>query len=568
MASEIGQATIWLSTFSALWAIGMLAIGLRNRNNNAIISGRNGVVATFVLISIAVAGLIYGFLTDDFSMRYVAEGSSYYQPVLYKIAALWGKMSGSLLFWLWLIALFGTIFVWRNRHTKDSLADYALIPISVVMLFFTILVSGLIRGVYNPLSRFPNGGAMPDGAGMNPLLQTPSMAFHPPILYVGFVSLTIPFAFAVGALMSGRINNDWIIRSRRWTLFSWLALTVGITLGGNWAYRELGWGGYWAWDPVENASLMPWLLCTAYLHSVMIQEKRNMLKVWNIILMVLAFEFTILGTFITRSGVITSVHAFAEGDIGVYFLSFILLSLFIIIGLIVSRWEKLKSLNWLESFLSKESVFVLNNWLLIALTLIVLWGTLWPIISEAVTGQKIAVPEEFFNKTVIIPGLMLLFLTGVGPIVSWRKLTLSNLKRVFSKPIILALIVLIPTISYLFLSGNIVVRVRSVYTVLCVFFSVFVLVAIAGEFYRGGKLRSKRHEISLLGGLFRLIGRNKRRYGGYIVHVGIVIVYIGIMGSKGYFLLESKSVTNGQSIEIGKYQLTLKRGFEESHPSF
>ncbi|SVA69773.1 uncharacterized protein METZ01_LOCUS122627, partial [marine metagenome] len=557
MASEIGQATIWLSAFSALWAIGMLAIGLRNRNNNAIISGRNGVVATFVLISIAVAGLIYGFLTDDFSMRYVAEGSSYYQPVLYKIAALWGKMSGSLLFWLWLIALFGTIFVWRNRHTKDSLADYALIPISVVMLFFTILVSGLIRGVYNPLSRFPNGGAMPDGAGMNPLLQTPSMAFHPPILYVGFVSLTIPFAFAVGALISGRINNDWIIRSRRWTLFSWLALTVGITLGGNWAYRELGWGGYWAWDPVENASLMPWLLCTAYLHSVMIQEKRNMLKVWNIILMVLAFEFTILGTFITRSGVITSVHAFAEGDIGVYFLGFILLSLFIIIGLIVSRWEKLKSLNWLESFLSKESVFVLNNWLLIALTLIVLWGTLWPIISEAVTGQKIAVPEEFFNKTVIIPGLMLLFLTGVGPIISWRKLTLSNLKRVFSKPIILALIVLIPTISYLFLSGNIVVKVRSVYTVLCVFFSVFVLVAIADEFYRGGKLRSKRHEISLLGGFFRLIGRNKRRYGGYIVHVGIVIVYIGIMGSKGYFLLESKSVTNGQSIEIGKYQLTL-----------
>ena len=216
MASEIGQASIWLSAFSLLWAISMLAIVLRNRNINAIISGRNGVVATFGLISIAVSGLIYGFLTDDFSMRYVAEGSSYYQPVLYKIAALWGKMSGSLLFWLWLIALFGTIFVWQNRHAKDSLADYALIPVSVVMLFFTILVSGLISGVYNPLSRFPNGAAMPDGAGMNPLLQTPSMAFHPPILYVGFVSLTIPFAFAVGALMCGRIDNDWIVR------FNWV----------------------------------------------------------------------------------------------------------------------------------------------------------------------------------------------------------------------------------------------------------------------------------------------------------------------------------------------------------
>ena len=568
MASEIGQAAIWLAVFSALWAIGMLFIGLRSRNDNVIISGRNGVVATFGLISIAVAGLIYGFLTDDFSMRYVAEGSSYYQPVLYKIAALWGKMSGSLLFWLWLIALFGTIFVWQNRRATDHLADHALIPVSIVMLFFTVLVSGLIEGVYNPLSKFPNGSAMPDGAGMNPLLQTPSMAFHPPILYIGFVSLTIPFAFAVGALISGRIDNDWIVRSRRWTLFSWLALTVGITLGGNWAYRELGWGGYWAWDPVENASLMPWLLCSAYLHSVMIQEKRNMLKVWNIVLMVLAFEFTILGTFITRSGVITSVHAFAEGDIGVYFLSFILLSIFMIVGLIAFRWEKLKSLNWLESFLSKESVFVLNNWLLVALTLIVLWGTLWPIISEAVTGQKIAVPEEFFNKTVIIPGLMLLFLTGVGPIISWRKLTLSNLKRVFSKPIILALILLIPTIIYLFLNDNVIVEARFIYTVLCMFCAVFVLVAIADEFYRGGKLRSKRHGISVMGGLVRLIGRNKRRYGGYIVHVGIVIVYIGIMGSKGYFLLESKSVTNGQSIEIGKYQLTLKRGFEESHPNF
>ncbi|MFP6722016.1 MAG: heme lyase CcmF/NrfE family subunit [Candidatus Poribacteria bacterium] len=568
MASEIGQAAIWLAVFSTLWAIGMLSIGLRNRNNNAIISGRNGVVATFGLISIAVAGLIYGFLTDDFSIRYVAEGSSFYQPVLYKIAALWGKMSGSLLFWLWLIALFGTVFVWQNRRATDRLTDHALIPISIVMLFFIILVSGLIRGVYNPLSRFPNGGVIPDGAGMNPLLQTPSMAFHPPILYIGFVSLTIPFAFAIGALMSGRIDNDWIIRSRRWTLFSWLALTVGITLGGNWAYRELGWGGYWAWDPVENASLMPWLLCSAYLHSVMIQEKRNMLKVWNIILMVLAFEFTILGTFITRSGIITSVHAFAEGDIGIYFMSFILLSIFTIAGLIVFRWEELKSLNCLESFLSKESAFVLNNWLFVALTLIVLWGTLWPIISEAMTGQKTAVPEEFFNKTVIIPGLMLLFLTGVGPIISWRKLTLSNLKHVFSKPIISALILLIPTVIYLFLNGKTLVETRSIYTILCMFCAVFVLVAIADEFYRGGKLRSKRHEIGFLSGLIRLIKRNKRRYGGYIVHVGIVIVYIGIMGSKGYFLLESKSVTNGQSIEIGKYQLTLNNGFQEKFPNF
>ena len=305
MAAEIGQAAIWLSIFSSLWTIGMVATGLRYRNYNAILSGRNSVIATFILISLATGALIYGFVTDDFSMRYVAEVSSHDQPLMYKITALWGRMSGSLLFWLWLITLFSVLMVWKNQRATDDLADYALIPISIVQLFFIILVTGLIEGVYNPLMRFPGGAVMPDGAGMNPLLQTPSMAFHPPALYVGFVGLTVPFAFAIGALAAGRTGSEWLLRSRRWMIFSWLVLTIGITLGGNWAYRELGWGGYWAWDPVENASFMPWLLGTAYLHSVMIQEKRNMLKLWNIILITLAFEFTLLGTFITRSGIIT-----------------------------------------------------------------------------------------------------------------------------------------------------------------------------------------------------------------------------------------------------------------------
>ena len=564
MAAEIGQATIWLSIFSSLWAIGMVAMGLRYKNYNAVLSGRNGVIATFVLISLATGGLIYGFVTDDFSMRYVVEVSSHDQPLMYKITALWGRMSGSLLFWLWLVTLFSVLMVWTSRRATDDLADYALIPISIVQLFFIILVTGLIEGVYNPLMRFPNGAVALDGEGMNPLLQTPSMAFHPPSLYVGFVGLTVPFAFAIGALAAGRTGSEWILRSRRWMVFSWLVLTLGVTLGGNWAYRELGWGGYWAWDPVENASFMPWLLGAAFLHSVMIQEKRNMLKLWNIILITMAFEFTLLGTFITRSGIISSVHAFAQSDIGHYFLGFIGISVLGVAGLIYYRWNDLKSPNRLDSLLSRESAFLLNNWLLVGLTLIILWGTLWPIISEGITGTKTSVPEEFFNKVVVIPGLLLLFLTGAGPIISWKKLTPSNFKRMFSKPIIIGAIAGALTWGYLAVNGH----TTPIFSVLCVFASVFVFAAIFDEFYRGGKLRAKRLETPFFSGLIKLVQRNKRRYGGYIVHIGIAIVYIGIMGSKGYFLLESQSLHIGESMEAGKYTLTMEDTFREKYANY
>lgn len=569
MTAEIGQAAIFLSVLSGLWAIGFLCIGLRTRNQNAIRSGRNAVIATFILISIATGALIYGFVTDDFSMRYVVEVSSAAQPLLYKITALWGRMSGSLLFWLWLLTVAGAIVVWQShRHTQetnDTLSDYALIPIAVVQLFFILLVTGLIEGVYNPLARFPNGQMAPDGAGMNPLLQTPSMAFHPPTLYIGWIALTVPFAFAVGALVSGRVGSAWILRSRRWTLFSWIVLTIGITLGGNWAYRELGWGGYWAWDPVENASFMPWLLCTAYLHSVMIQEKRNMLKLWNILLITLAFQFTLLGTFITRSGIISSVHAFAQSDIGGYFLGFILASTAGVIGLIIYRWKRLKSANRLESLLSRESAFILNNWLLVGLTLIILWGTLWPIISEAINGQKSSVPEAFFNQVVIIPGLLLLFLTGAGPIISWKKITANNFQRMFLLPLVVGLVAGALTWGFLAFVKE---ETSPLYSVLCVSVSTFVVVAIFAEFYRGAKLRAKRQETSLLNGLNLLIQRNKRRYGGYIIHIGIVILYVGIMGSKGYFLLESKGLRMGESMEVGEFQLTMKDSFEKEFENY
>ena len=568
MTAEIGQAAIFLSVLSGVWAIVFLSVGLRIRNPNAIQSGRNAIIATFILISISTGALVYGFVTDDFSMRYVVEVSSAAQPLFYKITALWGRMSGSLLFWLWVLTVVGAIVVWqsrqRDKETHDTLANHALIPIVVVQLFFTVLVTGLIEGIYNPLARFPDGQVAADGQGMNPLLQTPLMAIHPPTLYVGWISLTVPFAFAVGALTLGRVGSDWILRSRRWTLFSWIILTLGIALGGNWAYRELGWGGYWAWDPVENASFMPWLLGTAYLHSVMIQEKRNMLKLWNILLITLAFQFTLLGTFITRSGIITSVHAFAQSDIGPYFLGFIFASTAGVLGLVVYRWKRLKSANQLESLLSRESAFVLNNWLLVGLTLIILWGTLWPVISEAINGEKSSVPEAFFNKIVIIPGILLLFLTGAGPIISWKKITANNFRRLFVFPLLIGLVGGALTWGFLALIGY----AFPVYSVLCSFAAVFVCVAIFAEFYRGGKLRAKRQETSFLNGLNLLIQRNKRRYGGYIIHIGIVILYIGIMGSKGYFQLESRSMTLGESVDVGKYQLTMRDSFREEHANY
>ena len=568
MTAKIGQAAIYISVLSCLWSVGFLGIGLWLRNARAIQSGRNAIIATFILISIATGALIYGFVTDDFSMRYVVEVSSAAQPLFYKIAAVWGAMSGSLLLWLWLLTVGGIVVVWqnyqRNKQTPDTLADYALIPIAIVQLFFIILVTGLIPGVYNPLAQFPGGYVAPDGGGMNPLLQTPLMAFHPPTLYIGWISLTVPFAFAVGALVSGRVGNDWVLRSRRWTLFSWIILTIGITLGGNWAYQELGWGGYWAWDPVENVSFLPWLLGTAYLHSVMIQEKRNMLKLWNILLITLAFEFTLLGTFITRSGIITSVHAFAQSDIGSYFLSFILASTAGVIGLILYRWKRLKSANRLEALLSRESAFVLNNWLLVGLTLIILWGTLWPIISEAINGEKSTVPEAFFNKVVIIPGILLLFLTGAGPIISWKKITANNFRRLFILPLLIGLAGGALTWGFLAFIGY----TFPLYSVLCSFAAVFVLAAIFAEFYRGAKLRAKRQETSFVNGLNLLIQRNKRRYGGYIIHIGIVILYIGIMGSKGYFLLEQKSMTLGQSMEVGKYKLKMIDSFEKAYANY
>ena len=568
MTAEIGQAAIYLSVLSCLWAIGFLSFGLWIRNARAIQSGRNAVVATFILTSIATGALIYGFVTDDFSMRYVVEVSSAAQPLFYKIAALWGAMSGSLLLWLFVLTAAGAIVVWQNyqrvKQTGDTLADYSLIPIAIVQLFFVILVTGLIEGVYNPLARFPGGQVAADGQGMNPLLQTPLMAIHPPTLYIGWISLTVPFAFAVGALASGRIGSGWILRSRRWMLFSWIILTIGITLGGNWAYKELGWGGYWAWDPVENASFMPWLLGTAYLHSVMIQEKRNMLKLWNILLITLAFQFTLLGTFITRSGIITSVHAFAQSDIGGYFLGFILASTAGVIALIIYRWNRLKSANRLETLLSRESAFVLNNWLLVGLTLIILWGTLWPIISEAINGEKSSVPEAFFNRVVIIPGILLLFLTGAGPIISWKKITPNNFQRMFLLPLVIGLVGGALAWGFLALIGY----TFPLYSVLCSFAAVFVLAAIFAEFYRGAKLRAKRQETSLLNGLNLLIQRNKRRYGGYIIHIGIVILYIGIMGSKGYFLLETKSMTLGESMEVGKYKITMIDAFEKEYGNY
>ncbi len=563
--TELGRISIVLSVVSCLWAVLALSIGLKQRHDRFIRSGRHGIIAAFVLSSLAVIALEYAFLVHDYSLRYVWEHSSQQQPLVYRVTALWGGMAGSLLFWFWLLCICGLILVWQAYRQRERLIDFALVPLAITQLFFAILTTGIVRGMSGPFEELMR--TVTDGRGMNPLLQTPSMVLHPPTLYIGFVSMTVPFAFAVGSLASGGGGSRWISLSRRWTIFAWLSLAVGIILGGGWAYGELGWGGYWAWDPVENASLMPWLLSTAFLHSVMVQERRNMLKIWNLLLIVLAFEFTLFGTFITRSGIISSVHAFGQSDIGHYFLGFIVLSGAGVAALMILRWDQLQSPNRLDSFLSRESAFLLNNWLLVGMTATTLWGTMYPILSEAVTGDKISVSEPFFNKVNVPLGLAMLIMTGIGSVISWKKATASNFRRAFLWPTILGLVGAVISVGLFSYTGYPIATLSMFYTFLCIFAAIFVLAITLIEFHRGAWLRMKRDGSNPITATITLISRNKRRYGGYIVHIGIVFIFIGILGSKGYQRSIVRKLAPGESTSIAGFDIRFDKQFtqQKSH---
>jgi cytochrome c-type biogenesis protein CcmF len=464
----------------------------------------------------------------------VAAYTSRNLPVFYTWSAFYAGQKGSLLLWALVVSTFGSAALLANRRKYPELMPYVAGTIAIVVVFF---VATMVFAS-NPFERL--GFTPADGRGLNPQLQNPGMVFHPPMLYLGYTSISVPFAFAVAALISGRLDTGWLHAIRKWTLLSWLFLSCGIVLGMWWAYVELGWGGYWAWDPVENASFLPWLTMTAFLHSVMIQEKRGMLKKWNIGLIVGSFLLSIFGTFLTRSGVISSVHSFAQSNVGWFFLVFLVLAAIVGFGLLAFRWPALAAESKLESMVSREAAFLFNNLILIVIAFSVLWGTLFPVISEAVRGTKVTVGPPFFNQVNVPLGLLLLLLTGIGPLIAWRRASTANLKRQFFWPVVAMLVTAAALAA---------VRMSDAWSVVAYALGAFVVATVAQEFVRGTGARHRLHGEAYPLALVRLIGRNRRRYGGYVVHLGIVMLFAAFAG------LAFKSDTEvtlkpGQSVDV------------------
>lgn len=518
-------------------------------------------VATGSVI-LAFFSLLYLHVANDFSVSHVAETTSREAPVFYKIAAIWGAHNGSMLLWVFFTAVLCAIVVFQNRRRLRDMMPFVIAVLMFDLSFFLVL-NIFLSNPFNRLMQVFADGSMQafvpaDGRGLNPLLQHWAMVIHPPILYLGFIGFLIPFAFAVSALATRQQGDKWIRTTRRWTLLTWLMLGAGIILGGKWAYVVLGWGGYWAWDPVENSSLMPWLASTAFLHSVIVQERRGMLKIWNIILVTLIYLLGIFGTFITRSGIVSSVHAFADSNLGMFFIVFMLIVLFGTLFLVFNRIPYLKSDRRLDSVLSRESAFLFNNFILVVSCFAVLWGTMFPVLSEAVRGSKITVGPPFFNKVNIPIGLILLLLTGVGPLFAWRKTSFASLKRSFAWPVLFSVI----SCAALIAGG-----MRNFYAIVCLTLCTFVIVTIVEEFIRGTMVRMRTRTENLFHAAANLTLKNKRRYGGYIIHLSIVLMFVGFAGNA--FNRESKQrLTNGQEMGVGGYSLKMTGSEEGQTPNY
>ena len=521
-------------------------------------TARRAGIATFFAVALAALCLVTAAFQNNFSLAYIYHHSNRDLPVAYKFAALWSGQEGSLLFWSLLLAAYGLVL--RVRHNIDRrLFAYASVIIAAVQVFFLLLVNFAA----NPFAMMQ--GTLPtDGAGLNPLLQYPEMVIHPPMLYLGYVGFTVPFAFALGALMMRYPGEKWIHITRRWTMVTWGFLTCGIFLGAHWAYSVLGWGGYWGWDPVENASLMPWLTGTAFLHSVMMQEKRGMLKIWNMWLIFATFLLCIFGTFLTRSGVVSSVHAFAQSSIGNWFVGFLALVFAVCVAAFVKNRSHLQSENRLESLVSRESSFLFNNLILLVACFTVLWGTLFPILSEWVQGHKVTVGPPFFNRVNVPVALLLLLLTAVGPLLAWRKTSFESLKRNFSIPAFAA----VATAIVLIALGMRPWQAQSaLYSLMTICLAVGVTVTVFSEFVRGGRVIARHTGQTLLGGMVRLWHRNTRRYGGYVVHFGVALVMIGLAGS-AFNRDKEMEMGYGDHMSIGAYTLTCRSYTQDDKPNY
>jgi cytochrome c-type biogenesis protein CcmF len=543
---ELGRAALLVALGLALYATAAGGYAAFARRRRLALSAQNALLAAFAATAVASAVLVAALARRDFTFTYVADHTSRELPLPYTLSAFWGGQAGSLLLWLFVLTGYGALAVALGRRSAPDLVPWVTPLVGGVAVFFAFLVVAIA-------SPFTTQAAPPDGAGMVPSLQNPYMLAHPPMLYLGYVGLTVPWAFAMGALLSRRTDERWIVATRRWTLVAWTFLGVGQLLGAHWAYEEIGWGGYYAWDPVENAALMPWLAATAFLHSVMIQEKRGMLRVWNMLLVVGAFALTLFGTFLTRSGVLTSIHSFTQGSIGPWFLGFIVLVLAFSLALVLTRLPLLRSPTRLESLVSREASFLYNNLLLVAFTLTILWGVAFPLVSEALRGEAVTVGPPYYNFFLRVFGLPLLLLMGIGPLIAWRRASPRSLGRTFLWPLGVSLV----AGAALLAAG----AGSSIPGLIAYTFSAFVLATIALEFVRGTRARRALGAPTWPSAFASLVGHNRRRYGGYVVHAAVVLLAIGVAGSSAFQTVRERRVEPGGTLQVRDYELTL-RGVE------
>ena len=543
---NLGALAILLAFCFCIYSVAGSLAGRWKRKPFLAVSGERAVYTVWLLVTAASAMLVYALIQGDYRLAYVWAHSNKAMPLHYKFASWWGGQEGSLLFWAFLLSTYTMVVVYTCRKKFRDMMPYVISVLMTTLAFFLLM----IWLPMSPFQVFTVGKGIQDlgdGQGLNPLLQYWTMVIHPPMLYCGYVGFVVPFAFAFASLVTKQPGDAWIHTTRRWTLVTWMFQTTGILLGAGWAYAVLGWGGYWGWDPVENASLLPWITATAFLHSVMMQEKKGMMKVWNAVLVSATFFLCIFGTFLTRSGVVSSVHAFAQSPIGTYFVTFLAIGIAGTIYLILDRLDYLRSEAHLESVVSRESSFMFNNLILLASCFAVLWGTLFPVISEAVTGEKISVDKPFYDRINVPIGLFLLFLTGVGPLIAWRKSSIESLKRAFLWPSVAGLALIVA----LFVSG-----IRHFYALISFGLCLFVAWTVMSEFYKGSRAIANKSGNNLLAAMVDLTHRNTRRYGGYIVHMGIVFMFIGFTGA-AFNKDATVEVGTGSVKSIGSYELRI-----------
>ena len=539
MIPELGYGAVIVALILAVYGSVMAAVGAQTGRPTFVQSAQHAALAVFVLVTLCFLVLVCAFLSFDFSIRYVANNTSLGTPFYYRITAVWGALEGSIVLWAWMLALYTVIVVLRHRQSVGDLYPWVLAVMLGLTGFFLLVMAG-------PAPPFQRLSPMPaDGRGLNPLLEDTGMITHPIALYLGFAGFTVPFAFSLAALITGRVGDAWMTMTRRWTIVAWYFLSLGLLIGGWWSYHVLGWGGYWAWDPVENAAFMPWLTGTAFLHSVMIQERRRMLRLWNMALIILTFSLTLFGTFLTRSGIIGSVHAFTQGSIGLFFLGALAAVVLAALALLARRWDDLRAEGVLDSVISRESAFLLNNVLLVAAAFTVFFGTVFPLLSEAMRGVKVSVGAPFFNQVNVPLFLGLIFLMGVGPLIAWRRASLENLRRNFLWPMVLGTAVA----AIVFVVG-----VRSIFAVLTLALTVFTAATVAVDFTRATRARWRMGE-SFARATSGLLLRHHRRYGGFVVHLGILVVAVGVTGSQAWSVHTETTLRRGETAELAGYRL-------------